>query len=140
MIIEEPAYLLLDWVLKDYPRLDHADKESFNVYLNLARVKVKHAFGRLKERKRIHLKILDLDHKFVSEIVAAVCTLHNCVEHKKEKFDNNWLHDVQDSNLIYNQPFISAYRKQDLLTASTIRDHIKNYLAINFHLRKSFSL
>lgn len=140
MIIGDPAYPLLDWVLKDYPRSDHADRESFNVYLNLARVKVEHAFGRLKGRWRILLKRIDLDHKFVPEIVAAVCTLHNFVEHEKEKFDNNWLHDVQASDLVYNQPVVSTTRERDLFTATTIRDHIKNYLAINFPLRKLFSL
>lgn len=29
------------------------------------------------------LIIIDLDHKFVPQIVAATCTLHNFVEHEK---------------------------------------------------------
>lgn len=86
MIIGGPAYRLLEWVLKDYTRSVSADKESFNVYLNSSRVKVEHAFGRLKGRWRILLKRIDLNHQFVPQIVAAACTLHIFVEHEKELY------------------------------------------------------
>lgn len=57
MIVADPAYPLLPWLLKGFSGSLSAKEESFNVYLNSARVSVEMAFGRLKARWRMLHKI-----------------------------------------------------------------------------------
>ena len=52
MIVGDPAYPPLDWMLKGWmksPRLT-PEQETFNVYLSSLRVGVEQAFGTLKSR------------------------------------------------------------------------------------------
>lgn len=50
IIIGDPAYPLLPWLIKGYPGAVTVEQDSFNVYLNSARVVVEMAFGRLRGR------------------------------------------------------------------------------------------
>lgn len=54
MIVDDPAYPMLPWLIKGYPGTGlSAEEESFNVHLSSARIFVEIAFGRLKARWRI---------------------------------------------------------------------------------------
>ncbi|KAK4871867.1 hypothetical protein RN001_015991 [Aquatica leii] len=78
IIIGDPAYPLLSWLVKGYTGTGLTPNEdSFNAHMNTARVTVEIAFGRLKARWRCLLKRLDIDHSFVPHAIATCCTLHN---------------------------------------------------------------
>lgn len=53
MIIGDPAYPLLPWLMKNFTGANlKPEEDSFNAYMNSARVSVEIAFGRLKARWR----------------------------------------------------------------------------------------
>lgn len=137
MIVGDPAYPLLTWLIKGYPGVISPREESFNVYLNSARVKVEMAFGRLKGRWRILLKRMDCMHSFASKIILTCCILHNFVETHKDAFFVHWLEEVKDKEKLFPQPQAEANRERNDLSGTTIRNCLMEYL-INFPLRKTF--
>lgn len=136
MIVGDPAYPLLPWLLKGYSGSLSPEEESFNVYLNSARVSIEMAFGRLKARWRILHKI-ECDHTFAPEIIVTCCILHNFVESKKERFFTHWLQEVEQLELLIPQPRCATYCQRDSIQGSELRDHLKQYLAHNFPLRQT---
>lgn len=61
VILGDPAYPLLSWLIKPFKGNVTPEEESFNVYLSRGRVVVESAFGRLKERLRCLQKRMDID-------------------------------------------------------------------------------
>lgn len=86
------------WLLKVFRRNQFLtpEQDSFNVYLNKARVVVEQAFGRLKSRWRILYKKIDLEVNFVPSVVVACCTLHNIIEHVHNSFNDDWMQEYKD--------------------------------------------
>lgn len=95
------------WLLKGFSGGNLTPfEESFNVYLNSARITVEIAFGRLKARWRRLLKRLDVHHEFAPKVIAACCILHNIVEGQNDTFIGNWVEDIKRAELIFEQPKI----------------------------------
>ncbi|GLV33321.1 uncharacterized protein CBL_11760, partial [Carabus blaptoides fortunei] len=140
MIVGDPAYPLLTWLMKGYPGSVTPEEESFNVYLNKARVVVEQAFGRLKGRWRILLKRIDVHYTFVPNIVSACCILHNFLENEKEIFVPQWLKDVEEGEMQYVQPVQVINRDRDSFCGTELRRYLTDYLARNFVLLKSIRL
>lgn len=137
MIVGDPAYPLLPWVLKGFPGSGISPlQESFNIYLNSARVNVEMAFGRLRGRWRILLKRIDVNYTFVPNITSACCILQNYVEAKKEQFNTGWLEDVAESSELFPQPTAGTCREREDISGAEIRTHIATYLGKHFPLRK----
>lgn len=136
LIIGDPAYPLLEWLIKGYIKSARLipEEESFNVYLNSARVCVEIAFGKLKARWRRILKRIDVHYTYVSHIISAVCILHNIVEMRKETFLSAWKHAVTEVQAEIQQPEPTKALNLDNFIASQIRETLKNYLAENFEL------
>uniref|UniRef100_A0A8D0GQE7 DDE Tnp4 domain-containing protein n=1 Tax=Sphenodon punctatus TaxID=8508 RepID=A0A8D0GQE7_SPHPU len=81
VIIADPAYTCLPWLMKPYPRNQlNADTERFNNILTRARQVVERSFGRLKSRWRSLGGIIEMQPERVAELAVTACVLHNVCE------------------------------------------------------------
>lgn len=137
MIVGDPAYPPLSWLMKGFSGSLSPEQESFNVYLNAARVSVEMSFGRLKARWRMLQKKIDCNYKFVPQLIVACCVLHNFCEDNRDRFIEEWLEQVIQLDEVFIQPRQQINRERDDLRFTIIRECLKDYLVANFPLRKT---
>lgn len=99
VILGDPAYPLLQWVMKAFPNNGHLTdpQKNFNYRLSKARVVVENSYGRLKGRWRCLLKRLDVDIEDVPELVTACCVLHNMCEIHGDGFNEEWMEGCEST-------------------------------------------
>ena len=86
MILEDPAYPLLSWLIKGYPENINTTgiQRRFNYLLSRARSIVENTFGRWKGRFRRFTKRVDMDVEGVIKVAAASRLIHNICKMRNE--------------------------------------------------------
>ena len=140
-IVGDPAYPLLDWLLKGHLNLPNLppEQESFNVYLSSVRVGVEMTFGFLKSRWRVLLKRSDFHFTFAPKVIATCCALHNLCQKEKDLCRRSWSEEVRrdytlNPTLNYPQPVQPVLRRIDRDTRA--RDALTRHMADHFPLRR----
>lgn len=129
VILGDPVYPLLPWLIKPYPGTGLSTKaRNFNTRLSRAHVVVECTFGRLKGRWRSLLKRNDVRIDHMTTLVTACCILHNMCEVHKDGFDTQWLDEVQASCHLTSSPASTSPSSTTAINSrNALCDHIDNH-------------
>ncbi|XP_074977681.1 uncharacterized protein LOC125627509 [Caretta caretta] len=90
VILGDPAYPWLLWLMKPYTGSLDSSKEQFNYRLSKCRMVVECAFGCLKAHWRCLLTRSDLSTTNIPIVISACCVLRNICESKGKMFMAGW--------------------------------------------------
>ena len=129
VILGDPAYPLLNWLVKGYPENQNTPSWqcNFNYRLSRARMTVENTFGRWKGRFRRFLKRVDMTVSSATYLVAASCILHNICELRRDDFLENWLDEVQASVHQPDNITLTGENDEAESDAASIRDVLAQF-------------
>ena len=94
-ILGDPAYPLLPFLIKEYPRGGKDGREQYFGYiLSSARMVIENTFGRLKGRFGCLRRPMDVNIKELPHLIMSIFILHNFCEINNEMLPNSRLQDV----------------------------------------------
>uniref|UniRef100_A0A8C3FIM0 DDE Tnp4 domain-containing protein n=1 Tax=Chrysemys picta bellii TaxID=8478 RepID=A0A8C3FIM0_CHRPI len=111
VILGDPAYPLMPWLMKPYTGSLDRRQELFNYRLSKCRMVVECAFGCLKGCWRSFLTRSDLSQINIPIVIAACCVLHSLCESKGETFMVGWEAEANRLAADYAQPDTRAIRR-----------------------------
>ena len=128
LILADPAYPLLPWIMKGYPRNNNAPRRQrvFNYRLSQARMTVENTFGRWKGRFIRFSKRVDMDVPSLVIVAHASCILHNICEIQKNEFLELWARNEllrEDEHPIENN---------EMSDATIIRETLADYFCAQY--------
>ncbi|XP_062523298.1 uncharacterized protein LOC134197960 [Corticium candelabrum] len=125
VILGDPAYPSLPWLIKPFRENEHTSKEQkhFNYCQSRARMVVENTFGRLKGRWRCLLKRLDLKLENVGNVVAACVVLHNLCEMFGDHCSEEWTIQ-EDASAACGQSGVSAASRDSDRIRCAIMSHL----------------
>ena len=128
LILADPAYPLLPWIMKGYPRNNNAPRSQrvFNYRLSRARMTVENTFGRWKGCFRRFSKRVDMDVSSLVSVTHASCILHNVCEIQKNDFLELWAgNDAPDED-------VEPVEDNELSDAHIIREALADYFCVQY--------
>lgn len=122
VIIGDPAYPLLSWLMKPFSDTGRLSRQQQNFV-------VENVYGRLKGRWRCLLKRNDCKLESVQVQVASCCTLNNICEVHGERFNEDLGNFTQDPQ--FSQPASATSQRASNERAETVRNALMNYFSSN---------
>nr|XP_047138803.1 putative nuclease HARBI1 [Hydra vulgaris] len=126
-VIDDPAYPLSTFCLKEYLHCQNKNQVVFNTLLRTARNQIECAFGRLKARWAILKKKIDLKLENIPTVIYACFVLHNfckikCITVDEEVFINNIKENI-------NSDKVDSIYSCNTDEGSLIREVITQYIS-----------
>ena len=95
LVLGDPAYPLLSWLMKPFSNTGSLTREqqNYNYRQSRAKMVVENAFGRLKGQWRCLLKCMDYYViQYTIDVVATCTVLHNICERNGDRSHPEWIH------------------------------------------------
>jgi hypothetical protein len=116
-IVGDSAYPMMSFLLKAFNNraTGSPSQNLFDKYLRKGRVKIKNAFGILKNRWQI-LKNLNVGLNMAPKVAVPCCVLHNICQRSGEPGDDNDLMDPYNNDLNNERapPLMSKYASKKI--------------------------
>lgn len=110
-LLGDPAYLLLPFLMKEYPGGGRNEREKYFGYkLSSARIVIENAFGRLKGRFGCLRRAMDINISHLPNVILSTFILHNFCEVRREAVPDHILEAAVNFERRFQPPSNVSYK------------------------------